>query len=345
MAQDAAQESGREVQIAVLGTGAIAQVVHLPTLAQMHGVRTKGVCDVDFNKATALARRFNIPTVYRRDEEVFAAPDVDGVVICSPSHLHEGQAIAALQGGKHVLVEKPLSLTAEGAKRVIDAARAADRRVMVALNGRYRADARSVRTFVTNGELGQVFLLRAGQLNRKVRLLRPTWRHRRRTSGGGALMDLGVQVLDLCMWMLDYPKVRRIICQTHPGEGMEVEDTAAILLETEAGASIAVEVSWSLLGARDRQYLHLLATRGSASLVPLAVHKELEHGLVDVTPQIPPGRWNVYTATYRDQLEHFAAVVAGKRDCVPPTEQIQLMELIALAYRSAERGEEVRVED
>lgn len=329
------------VELGVLGTGAIAQIVHLPLLSQMPGVSVSAVCDVNQSKAQAIAGRFEVPSVYRSDDEVFSDPDIQGVIICSPSHLHETQAIAALEGGKHVLVEKPLALTPDGAERVIAAAEQAGREVMVAMNNRYRADARAMRTFVTNGELGEPFLVKGGLLNRKVRVLRPTWRHRRATSGGGALMDLGVQILDLCLWTLGYPDVARVMCRTHPGEDMEVEDAGALLLETSVGTTVSVEATWSLLASRDRQYLQVLATRGSATLSPLSVHKEVEHGLLDVTPQFTPAAGNMYTATYEELLEHFVAVVAGRAQVEKPRDQVRLMRLIELAYRSAESGEVV----
>ncbi|MBI4543750.1 MAG: Gfo/Idh/MocA family oxidoreductase [Gemmatimonadetes bacterium] len=329
-------------RVGVLGTGAIAQVVHLPTLAQLPGVRVAAVCDADEAKAEAIAARFGVEKVCRADEQVFTAADVDAVIICSPSHLHEPQAIAALEAGKHVLVEKPLALDAAGAERVVKAAERTGRALMVAMNNRYRPDAAALKPFARGGELGEVFFVKAGWLNRKVRVLRPTWRHRRETAGGGALMDLGVQILDLCLWMLDYPRIARVVAHMHPGEGIEVEDSAAVLLGTEGGPVISLEVTWSLLGQRDRHYLQLLGTHGSASLSPLAVHKEIEHGLLDVTPQLGGGNGNVYTASYRQQLRHFLDVVRGERALELPYEQVELMRVIALAYRAAAEGREIQ---
>ncbi|HEY8470017.1 MAG TPA: Gfo/Idh/MocA family oxidoreductase [Longimicrobiales bacterium] len=330
-----------EVRIGLLGTGAITQVVHLPVLTQLSGVRVEAVCDADHSKAAAIASRFGIPRVYRRDEDVFGADDLDAVIVCTPSHLHQEQAIAALESGKHVLVEKPLALDPMGAARVVEAAEQARRTLMVAMNTRYRPDALAVKPFLQGGELGTVFLVKSAWMNRKVRTVRPTWRHRRATAGGGALMDLGVQVLDLCLWLLDYPSVARVTAHAHPGEGMEVEDSAVVLLRLRDGAAISVAASWSLVAERDRHYLRLLATRGSASLAPLAVYKEVEHGLLDVTPQLQPGNENLYTASYRRLLTHFVDCVRGSAVTDLPREQIELMRLVSLAYRSAEEGREI----
>jgi len=330
-------------KVGVVGTGAIAQVVHLPTLSQLPGVKVRSVCDVDRNKAQALASRFGIERVCGTEQELWDDDGLDGVILCAPSHLHEPQAIAALEAGKHVLVEKPLALSAEGAQRAVDAARRADRTLMVAMNNRYRPDVAALKPFITGGELGDVFFLKGGAWNRKVRTIRPTWRHRKATAGGGALMDLGVQTLDLCLFLMDYPGVRRVVAHTHPGERMEVEDSATALFELENGGVIAIEVTWSLLAQRDRHYVQVLGTHGSAALPPLSVAKEVEQGLLDVTPSLSAGQGNLFTAAYREQLRDFVATSRGAREGAPPERQVRLMRLIELAYQSASEGRQMEV--
>jgi len=333
--------NGEELRVGLLGLGSIAQVVHLPILTQLPGVRLVAVCDVDNAKARAIAARFGIPRVHATDTEVFRADDLDALVICTPSHLHAEQSIAALGEGKHVLTEKPLGLDAAAAARVVAAAENAGRTLMVAMNHRYRPDIAALKPFADGGELGRIFMTRGAWLNRKQRLTRPTWRHRRATAGGGVLMDLGVQLLDLCLWMLRYPKVQSVACGTNPGEGMEVEDTAGFLARLADGSMISLTLSWSLVAERDRHYMRLLGTRGSGAIQPLAVYKEVEAGMIDVTPNITMGRENLYTASYRQELAHFARAARGEETVPLPAEQIQLMRTIALAYRSAEERREV----
>lgn len=332
-----------ELRIAVIGTGAIAQIVHLPILADLPGARVAAVCDRDYAKAKAIAARTEVRKVYQSDDEVFAADDVDAVIICSPSHLHERQAVAALEAGKHVLVERPLALDAKGAEAAVKAAERAGKVLMVAFNNRYRPDALGVKAFATNGELGDIFSIKGAWYNRKVRPKRLTWRHRKETAGGGAFMDLGVQVLDLCLWMVDYPQVDRVYAHLHPGENMEVEDAASVLLRLANGGTVTVEVTWSLFGERDRHAVRVLGTAGSASLQPLKVHKEVEHAMLDVTPQIPQGRENAYTASYREELRQFVSAATGGMLQPPPKEQIQLMRIVSAIYESADKGKEIRL--
>jgi predicted dehydrogenase len=327
-------------RVGIIGTGAISQIVHLPTLTQMRGVEVAAVSDSDEAKARTLADRFGVPEIHASDGALLADADLDAVVVASPSHLHEEHAIEAVRAGKHVLVEKPLSLSAEGAARVIEEAGRADRVVMVALNNRYRPDTRALRPFLRGGELGDVFHVRVGSLNRKVRTARPTWRHDPAAAGGGALMDLGVQTLDLALWLLGHPRVERATALAHRSPGMEVEDGASALFLGEGGVSIALDVTWSLFEPNDRQYMEALGTAGSASLNPLGVFKEVEHGVLDVTPAVPPGRANLYTSSYRHMLADFVQTANGDREYEPPNDQVELMALIELAYDSIREGAE-----
>ncbi len=332
-----------DLRVGVLGLGSIAQVVHLPILAEMPGVRITTVCDVDNAKAQSLATRFRIPSVARTDAEVIRSDDVDAIVICTPNHLHAEQTIAGLEAGKHVLVEKPMAIDAADAARAIAKAREAERTLMVAMNHRYRPDTQALKPFAVGGELGRIFLCRGAWLNRKYRINRPTWRHRKATAGGGVLMDLGVQALDLCLWVMGFPRVVSVFCHANPGENMEVEDTAALVLRLEGGCCISLTLSWSLVAERDRHYMRLLGTRGSGAIQPLAVFKEVETGLLDVTPSITFSRENLYTASYREELQHFVLGVRGDDRITPPREQIDVLSYVALAYRSAAEKREIEV--
>lgn len=338
-------KEGEKLRVGLLGVGAIAQVVHLPVLSQLDGVQLLGVCDMDRNRAGAIGARFGIPHVFERDEHAFASDELDAIIICTPSHMHEEQAIAAMQGGKHVLVEKPVAFTPAGVERVLRTAEETGRTLMVAMANRYRPDTLALRPFAQGGELGEIYLTRGAWLNRKTRIVRPTWRHRKATAGGGVMMDLGVLALDLCMWMLSFPEAASVITHTHTPEGWEVEDNAAILVGMRDGSAISLTVGWSLVAERDRHYMRMLGTRGSGAIAPLAVYKEVESGqIIDVTPNVSLGRENLYTASYRQELSHFVAVARGEMQEPLPREQIQIMRIVQAAYRSQEEGREIALD-
>lgn len=336
---------GEKLRVGLLGVGAIAQVVHLPVLSRLDDVELKVVSDRDQPRAKAIGSRFAIPHVLGEDDRVFSSDLIDAVIICTPSHMHEEQAIAALQAGKDVLVEKPLALTAAGVERVLAVAEQTGRTLMVAMNNRYRPDTTALRPFARNGELGDIFLTRGAWLNHKVRTVRPTWRHRKATAGGGAMFDLGVQTLDLCLWMTGFPEAASVITHMHYPAGMEVEDTAGILVRLKNGGGISLTVSWSLVAERDRHYMRMLGTRGSGAISPLAVFKEVETGqMIDVTPRVSVGRENLYTASYREELSHFVRVARGEMTEPLPREQVQIMKIVEMAYQSHHEKREVAIE-
>lgn len=333
-------EPGQGARFVVLGTGAISQVVHVPILAEREDVDLVAVADRDGPKAEAIARRFRVPEVVS-PEEAIARKDVDAVVICTTNHTHEDLAISALESGKHVYVERPLAISSGGAERVLAAARASGRRLVAGLPHRFRPEVAALRSFVASGDLGRIYTVRGSWLTRRVPVSRPTWRQHRALAGGGALVDLGVSALDLCLWLVDYPPIQRVRCVLTPGD-FEVEDAATVMAEAE-GLVFNVEVSTRYFAGDDRYHARVMGTEGSGSLPPLEVFKQLGGRPMDVTPRQPRPRGgeHPYTNAYRRQIDHFVRSVNGLGDAALPEEQAALLRLIEAAYRSAEEGREV----
>jgi len=330
------------VRCAVLGAGAIAQVAHLPILSHAPGVQPAGLHDIQSRKARTIAERLGIPRVYGPAEEIWADDTVDAVVIATPSHLHETQVAEGLRAGKFIFCEKPLAVSSSQAERVL-ATPGAENRLMVGMNQRFRADTAALRRQIAAGDLGDIRSLRAGWLNHRVGPSRRTWRHRRSGAGGGALMDLGIQMLDLCLWMVGYPTPQRLVAHTQTRAGQEVEDSAFLMLSLEGGLVLDMAVTWDLVSDRDRQYLEVNGSSGSALLPPLRVMRESETGVIDATPTTSPDRENLFTASYREELARFIAAVRGEKELRAPVEHATLLRLIEAAYTSAERGSEVRL--
>ncbi|MBM4185199.1 MAG: Gfo/Idh/MocA family oxidoreductase [Gemmatimonadetes bacterium] len=328
------------VRIGIIGTGAISQVVHVPICAEREDVELVAVADADVHKAEALSRRFKIPHVCQSDA-LIERGDVDAVVLCTPNHLHEDMAVAALQAGKHVFVERPLAITSAGAARVVGAAEKAGRVLVAGMPHRFRPGVIALRDFIAGGELGEIYAVRGSWMTRLMPGSRHTWRYDR-AAGGGALVDLGVPALDLCMWLVGYPKVTRVSCITSP-KAPAVEDAATLMAETEGGLALSLEVSNRLFAADDRYFARVMGTEGSGSLPPLEVFKQLGGRPIEVTPRQPKpsGGENPYTNAYRRLLDDFVQSVAGRSDVALPHEQVALMRLLEAAYESSEAGREV----
>lgn len=333
----------RPIRLAVIGTGAISQVVHVPILAEREDVDLVALADTDSAKADTIARRFDIAEVIE-PEEALTRDDLDGVVLCTPNHMHEEMALQALEAGKHVLVERPIAISPVGAARVIEAARAAGTCLSVGLPHRFRPEVAALRSFVAGGELGELYAVRGSWLTRQVPLLRSTWRQNKVASGGGAMIDLGVPALDLCLWIVGFPNLRTVSCVTHEGD-YEVEDAATLMFESEHGISFSIEVSNRLFAGEDRYYARVMGTEGSGSFPPLEVYKQLGGRPLEVTPRQPRPRGgeNPYTNAYRRLIDQFVRGVAGRQEIEIPEEQVALMRLIEAAYESAEAGHAVEL--
>jgi len=329
------------VRIGVVGTGAIAQLAHLPVLAKMRGAELVAVCDNDRPKARSLADRFGVPDVFTDIEDLLELDELEAVVIATPNHLHEPHVLSALAAKRHVLCERPLSLTSRGVERILAAAARADRTVTVGNNHRYRTDVQTLSRFIQGGELGKTIGFRAGAYHFKG--LSEGWRLRRAESGGGAFLDYGLPLLDLALWIADYPDPVRVTAHMDRGRSSgAVEEAMVVQLECTAGSSFVFDVSSGYVGEEERAWFEVLATRGSARLAPLRVVKELNGRATDVSPSGAAGRESAFIQSYRAELAHFVAVARGETEYEPPTDQIVLHRVTEAIYKSAEEGKEVR---
>ncbi len=152
-------------------------------------------------------------------------------------------------------------------------------------------------------------------------------------------MDLGVQALDVALWLLGYPEIERVSASAHPAAAGE--DTAVAFLALAGGATLQLEVSWELRDDRDRHALRVLGTHGSAQTWPLHVRTEMETGLSDVTPPLDVDESGLYTASYRQEWAEFLRIVRGEKPLEVQSEQVKLLRALEACYRSAREGREV----
>lgn len=331
------------IRLGIIGAGAVSQIAHLPILVEREDVEVVALADADIHKAETLSRRFSVPRVMSA-RQLLDLDDLDAVVLCTPNRLHEEMAVAALESGRDVLVERPLAATSAGAAHVVDVAERTDNVLMVGMPHRFRPEVIALRSFVEGGELGDLYAVRGSWLTRSFPSTRRTWRGDREAAGGGALVDLGVPVLDLCFWITGFPEIERVRCVVAAEEGM-VEHAATVLAETANGMSISLEVSNRLFAAEDRYFVRVMGLEGSGSLPPLEVFKQLGGRPMEVTPRQPrpSGGENPYTNAYRRLLDDFVRRVSGVGERTIPREQVALMALVEAAYLSAETGQEVEL--
>jgi predicted dehydrogenase len=329
------------IRVGVVGAGAIAQLAHLPLLSKLRGAQLVALCDNDRPKARALADRFDVPDVFTDIEDLLEFDELDAVVVATPNHLHEPHVLAALAAKVHVLCERPLSLSARGVERILAAANRVDRKVFVANNHRFRSDVQALDRFLRGGELGKLTGIRAGVYQPRIR--HEGWRARRAEAGGGAFFDQGLPMVDLAMWLADYPAPGRVWAHMDRPRGTAVEESALVTLECDTGVAFTFDISWAYVGYEERWWFETLSSRGSARLAPLRVVKELNAKPTDVSPGGAAARENSFNQSYRAELAHFLSVVSEETPYEAPTDQVILHKVIEAAYRSADEGKEVKL--
>ena len=329
------------VRIGVVGAGAIAQLAHLPVLSKMRGAKLVAVCDNDRPKARALADRFDIADVYTDIEDLLEEDELHAVVVATPNHLHEPHVLSAIASGKDVLCERPLALTSRGVERILNAATRAGRKVFVANNHRFRSDVQALAGFLRGGELGKLIGIRAGAYHH--RRAEQGWRQRRAESGGGAFFDYGLPLLDLALWLADFPEPERVVAHMERGSGKNAVEDALLVQLHCAGTVFNFDVSAAYVGEEERWWFETLSTRGSARLAPLRVVKELHGRPTDVSPRGAAARESAFIQSYRAELAHFVSVVAGETEYEAPADQVTLHKTVEAIYKSADEGKEIRL--
>lgn len=186
--------------------------------------------------------------------EALLASDLDGLVIATPSALHAEQSLQALEAGMAVFCQKPLARSAEECARVLDVARRRDRLLGVDLSYRHVNGVGRMRELLRSGELGP--LMAAQLVFHNAYGPDKAWFHDARLSGGGCVMDLGIHLVDLALWLLEAPRVDRVHAALRRrgqplGGEHEVEDHACAQLELEGGAVMQLTCSWNLPAGQD----------------------------------------------------------------------------------------------
>ncbi len=332
-----------KLKVAVVGLGKIAQIAHLPSLKKMDDVEIVAVCDVDEKKMSGLLSKFKIPKWYNVFDEMLAKEKIDALHICTTNHYHYPMALMAIKQGIPVLIEKPIALNAADAERIAELAAKKNVPVVVGMHNRFRDDVQLLKEFLAERELGELFYLKAGWLKKwsKENLL--TWETKKQYSGGGVLMDLGIQLIDMALYLLDHPQIRSArLFAYNIKPGLEVEDSALAVLETTSGISMTVEVSWNLHLDHDIQYQHLFGKNGSAYLNPLRIQKDLHGNLVTVTPIASEKTRDRYLRAYEQEVRHFIDVVKGEAKNISPAEDaVETMTVIDALYQSMKEQREI----
>ena len=305
----------------------------------------QAICDTDLPKARALADRFGVKDAFDDIEELLRYEALDAVVICSPNHLHESHILAALSANLHVLVEKPLAMSATSVQRILRAVEKHDRVVMVGMNHRYRPDVQIVRSFVQSGELGTIESVRGSW---HVFRPGPTPAGLAPAAGPGRRRrDARSGALDSRSGPLAGRQLAAGTGQRQPRPGRKGPRGGAVGQRVRGLRERNVDLRRRHLAAPGRRASAsasgLRGSKGTAGINPLNVWKELHGVAVDVSPTGSVSRENAFTASYRAEWAHFQAAIAGEAKIPSLQEHLTLHKVLDAIYRSALDGRDVEL--
>jgi predicted dehydrogenase len=341
--------------IVIVGAGFAARVVHLPGY-DAAGAPVAAICDLDSERAQALADRHHIRKVYSDWREMIEAEQPDLVSVCLPNALHHEITMFALQHGAHVLCEKPLATSVQEAREMFAAAEQAGRVLMAAQLFRFEPPARAIKRVIETGALGEIYHVEVDAMRR---LGIPTWGmfHRKSASVGGAMLDIGVHMLDQAIWLIGNPEpisvsadtqrqfghrpdVAKILGNTWDPEKFDVEDFSVVFIRFENGVSMVLRTSWAAHIEKNFFGIRILGTEGGVTTNPPALYHTRNGVLADEEYKtLRPGNTNEL------QMRAFLAALDGNRELpVKPDETLNVQRILNAAYQSAIENREVTVE-
>lgn len=331
-----------KVKIGIIGLGGVAQLVHLPNLSKISSADLTAVAEVNKNRLLTISDKFNVKEKFISYKEMLEKSDIDAVIIATPTSTHTDIAIDCLNAGKDVLVEKPLARTYAEAKKIVDAAKKNKKKLMVGMNLRYRPDTMLLRSFINTKEIGDPFYIKCGWIRKQSSSQK--WFTKKEQSGGGVIFDLGIHLLDLALWLLDYPEITSVSSQNFYHNTKSVEDTSISCIKCDNSAVINMEVSWSLPVEKDHFFLDVYGTKGSFSSNPFRLYKKVENDYINLTPTQVDNPTILFKKSYLNELKSFIGAIKGLNPVFSPGEEaMQRMKIIEAMYLSAEKKQEIKL--
>ncbi len=273
------------INVGMIGAGAIATEGHIPNLKRIPYVSVIAVCDANIERARSIAEEFNIPKIYDKIDDLLSNPDIDAVLIALPNYLHASTAISALKYGKHVFCEKPLATTVNDGEEMVRVAKENNKVLAVNMEFRYAAEMVVIKKMLSEKLLGDIRYMHIRFLRRNGIPGFGSWFTSREKAGGGVLVDLGVHMIDIAMWLMDFPNVTSIFCKNLSDHGpcglgqgnwgsdqikggfYDVEDFSTLQIQLESGCLISLDLSWAVYG-KDEERVQIIGEKGGVDINP-----------------------------------------------------------------------------
>ena len=317
--------------VCIIGCGNISKV-HVEAYRSYSGSIALSLCDIDLRRAKSVSGRYKVERYFESYEEALNCEDIEIIDICLPNFLHEQVAVAALNANKHVLREKPIAITLEGADAIIAAARASAGKFMVAESDRFVEESAKMDALIKEGLLGDVFWVQGNGFG----TFNPSgWRLLKSLAGGGVLIEWGIHYVHAVNWLCGgEPRTvhARLHRNTYPK--MEGEDSAFLTVEYASGITGQINVGYGIIGAPRPPRLMVCGSEGTL-WQDRGLWFRARSDLKGSPAQILPERR--YDDSIKAGIWHFLDCVHSSREPVVSGELARKdLEVVVRAYRSSE---------
>jgi predicted dehydrogenase len=346
-------------RLGVIGAGGISHM-HAKHAKRVEGVEIAAAADVSEQSLKKFTELFGPVRTFSDYKQMLKdVKDLDAVSVCTPNGLHAENTIAALEAGKHVIVEKPMAMNAREAQKMIDAAKKSGKHLVIGFQFRFDPKTELIRKQIADGKFGKIMYVRCQALRRRGI---PNWGvfGRKDLQGGGPMIDIGVHCLEMAHYAIGSPQPVTATGNTWTFYGNKpsdtvipwpnwdhktytVEDFAAGMIRFDNGSLLTIEASFVAHIEKDTWTFQVMGEKGGATWDPCQVNVDQDGYMFNMSPGfLPPSGWDIL---FEKKMKHFIDVCRGERKNEAPGEHgLMVQKMLDGVYASAEKGREVNIE-
>ena len=346
----------KKIRWGVLGAGGIADRRTIPGMMLCENAELVAVMEINMELAEKLRAKWNCIKAYDNETDLLADPDVDAVYIASPVGLHAKQAKAAADAGKHILIEKPLAMTAAEGQEVVEYCQAKGVQIAAGLMMRFGSYVQAMKKAIAEGKIGKPVSGYA-QFTCWYPDMPGVWRQSKKLGGGGAMMDMGVHCIDLMQYLLGCEAKEVAAFHDTLSFSYEVEDSSMVMLRMENGCQCVVQSNFNIPDEASTWRLEIFGDRGR--LMGHGIIGQVDGGTLDAMFLGEQGGYDAqqdktnaagqtidveFGNTYQREIESFSnSLLTGAPLEVPAWQAVQVQRVMEAAYRSNDESKIIKL--
>lgn len=352
-----------KVRIAVIGNGIIGES-HISTYKNIPDCEVVAICDINEKRLNEIGDRYGIKRRFTHIGKLLLEDDIDAVDVCLHNNLHAPVAIAAMEAGKHVYCEKPMSGTYADSLRMYKAMQETGKKLHIQLALIYDDDTKGAKRLIDSGKLGKLYHMRSYGFRRRGRPYVDGYATKEfvntTTSGGGALFDMGVYHISQLLYLTNLPKLERVCGKVYQEldmdktrreiSGFNVEELGTGFACFENNLSMDILESWAIHSSPFPGSI-IAGSKGGVTLSPLRFHTSVDDMEADMSFDLGQMNYRNHTvyaenSVYDNSQVHWVSHLTGKCDLIPTADIALLTQQIQEGIYMSERlGREVKADE